>query len=60
MNEGLDIYAMGKSSIEAYQDFSAQLVHYYDHYTKASEADLGPKAIQYKEIFSKYFKQIHP
>jgi hypothetical protein len=60
MNESLDIYAMGNSSIEAYKDFCLQLVHYYFHYTKAPNESLGPKAIQFKEIFSKYFTQIQP
>jgi len=55
MNESLDIYAMGKSSIEAYNDFSLQLVHFYFHYINTPDENLGPKAIEFKNIFSKHF-----
>ena len=54
-NDKLNIYANGRDSVEAINDFTEQLIHFYKHYKSSSEDELLQYARALKQTFLENF-----
>lgn len=54
-NDKLNIYANGKDSAEAINDFTEQLIHFYKHYKSSTEDNLLQYARALKKTFLENF-----
>ena len=54
-NETLHIVATGESTTEAVDDFSEQLIHFYNYYSALDDGDVTGSAVSIKAIYADYF-----
>ena len=57
-NDRLSIYATGKNSIDAINDFTIQLLYFHEHYTSLPDEKLLKHARELKQIYSENFIRV--
>lgn len=57
-SESLHIFAIGETIDEAFADFNAQIVHFYNYYTALGEDDVEGQAQQIRQIYQQHFQSI--